>query len=93
MKICRWLLNHSPGQRPTAKELLLSDQIPVQEAELSGVLQAAIAKPASRMHKKLLDALFTQPIKETKCFIYDQEMHKVCTNHNEVLDVFIAAMS
>ena len=77
MDICRWLLNHNPNSRPTAKDLLLSDKIPVQEAELSGILQAAVAKPGSRTHKKLLDDLFTQPIKETKCFIYDQEMHKV----------------
>ncbi|KAH9514286.1 Eukaryotic translation initiation factor 2 alpha kinase 4, partial [Bulinus truncatus] len=74
-KIIRWLLNHEPSMRPTSKELLSSDLLPLplmQETELSEILRSTIGNPQSTSYRYMLNAIFKQKGSPLHDVTYDQ---------------------
>ncbi|XP_061407608.1 eIF-2-alpha kinase GCN2 isoform X1 [Lethenteron reissneri] len=77
--IIRWLLNHDAGQRPTAQELLKSEQLPppqLEESELHEVLRHTLANPDGKAYRSLVGELFSQRVALPADFTYDIDVHK-----------------
>ena len=49
----------------------------MEEAELNEVLRSTIANPDSKLYKRMIDAIFSQPITPAMDFAYDNELYKV----------------
>ena len=78
--LLRLLLDHDPSRRPTATEILQSEFLPppqMEEAELNEVLRSTIANPDSKLYKRMIDAIFSQPVTPAMDFAYDNELYKV----------------
>lgn len=78
--VIRWLLDHNPANRPTSKELLQSPLLPppeMAEAELNEIVKSAIANPNSSSYRRMVSALFCQPVSSVTDLTYDMDLHKV----------------
>ncbi|XP_055957482.1 eIF-2-alpha kinase GCN2-like isoform X1 [Patella vulgata] len=77
--IIRSLLNHDPSCRPTSKELLQSDHLPppqMEEAELNEILRSTISNPQSKSYRRMIDAMFSQPVPLIQHLTYDNDLYK-----------------
>lgn len=78
--IIRLLLTHDPFKRPSAKELLKSEYLPLsqmEESELYEVLDSTISNPEGRTYKHMLHKIFVQPVLTVTDFLYDADLLKV----------------
>jgi len=79
--IIRWLLNHDPVKRPTSKELLKCDYLPLpqmEESELHEVLRSTIANPDSAAYKNMIQTMFMQSVAQPAAdFAYDNDFYRV----------------
>ncbi|KDQ55382.1 hypothetical protein JAAARDRAFT_37399 [Jaapia argillacea MUCL 33604] len=68
------LLQHDPNARPSALELSQSPLLPprMEDESFKGVIQM-MSNADSPQYQALLSALFTQPQKRTRGFLYDNE--------------------
>jgi translation initiation factor 2-alpha kinase 4 len=70
--IIRSLLNHSPKDRPSSSELLQSGKLPVaMESETIRQTLAGLSDSRSPYYHKMMNALFSRPIKQAKDFAWD----------------------
>jgi translation initiation factor 2-alpha kinase 4 len=70
--IIQSLLNHSPKDRPSSVELLQSGKLPVaMESETIRQTLAGLADSRSPYYHKMMNALFSRPIKQAKDFAWD----------------------
>ncbi|XP_019525004.3 eIF-2-alpha kinase GCN2 [Aedes albopictus] len=63
IQVIRWLLNHDPGKRPTAEELLSSELVPpirLEAGEIQDVVRHVLSNPQSRHYKHLIARCFAQ---------------------------------
>ena len=62
--VCRrWLLNHDPGARPSARELLRAECLPglqLEETQQQEVLRQALTRPASKAYQHIIAACLEQ---------------------------------
>jgi translation initiation factor 2-alpha kinase 4 len=73
--IIRSLLNHNPRDRPSSLELLQSGKLPVaMESETIRQTLAGLADAGSPYYHKMMNALFSRPIKQAKDFAWDMGM-------------------
>lgn len=78
-RIIRLLLCHDPFKRPSAKELLKSEYLPLsqmEESELYEVLDSTISNPEGRTYKHMLHRIFIQPVLTVTDFLYDADLFK-----------------
>ncbi|KAL2852947.1 Serine/threonine-protein kinase [Aspergillus pseudoustus] len=77
-KIIESLLNHNPGERPSASELLQSGQIPLQveEETFRRAIMHLLSDPASPDYKKILSAIFSQSPKKFEDIAWDVDSRK-----------------
>ncbi|KAJ4467716.1 kinase-like domain-containing protein [Lentinula edodes] len=73
-EIITWLLQHEPNQRPSATELSQSSLMPprMEDEYFKGALRL-MAKPDSPHLQTVLSALFSNPPKPVRGFLYDQD--------------------
>lgn len=70
--IIRSLLNHSPKDRPSSLELLQGGKLPVaMESETIRQTLAGLADSRSPYYHKMMNALFSRPIKQAKDIAWD----------------------
>ncbi|XP_064621826.1 eIF-2-alpha kinase GCN2-like isoform X2 [Lineus longissimus] len=77
--VIRWMLQHDPVNRPTSQELLQSDYLPppqMEEAELNEVLRSTISNPQCKAYKRMIGAMFSQPVSAADEFMFDVDIHK-----------------
>lgn len=78
------LLNHSPRDRPSSAELLQGGKLPVaMESETIRQTLAGLADSRSPYYHKMMNALFSRPIKQAKDFAWD--MGTVTPSANDLL--------
>jgi translation initiation factor 2-alpha kinase 4 len=72
--VITWLLQHDPNDRPTALELSQSPLLParLEDEYFKGALRM-MAKPDSPHYQAVLSALFNQPPRPPRRFLYDME--------------------
>lgn len=73
-------MNHDPFKRPTAKELLKSEYIPlsqIEESKVYDILDMTISNTDGRTYKHMLHKIFMQPVHTVTDFLYDANLHKV----------------
>uniref|UniRef100_A0A1X7TDC2 Protein kinase domain-containing protein n=1 Tax=Amphimedon queenslandica TaxID=400682 RepID=A0A1X7TDC2_AMPQE len=60
--VVRWLLNHSPAERPTSAQLLNSSHVPrqIEEEQLQEAVEHTLQNPNSSQYKRLMEKLFSQ---------------------------------
>lgn len=78
--IIKWLLDHDPSKRPTAREVLDSQHLPpleMEEARFQDMIQKTVSNNESRGFKHLLDQLFSQTTNAKDDILYDVDNHKV----------------
>lgn len=78
--IIRWLLDHDPGKRPTAREVLDSQHLPpleMEEARFQEMIRKTVSKDQSRGFKHLMNELFSQTTNAKDDILYDVDNHKV----------------
>ncbi|KAH8096907.1 hypothetical protein BXZ70DRAFT_945142 [Cristinia sonorae] len=74
-QIITWLLQHNPNDRPTALELSQSPLMPPRmEDEYVKNAMKLMAKSDSPHHEAVLSALFSEPPKPTRGFLYDSDI-------------------
>ncbi|KAF8839726.1 Serine/threonine-protein kinase [Paxillus ammoniavirescens] len=73
-QIISWLLRHDPGERPSALEVSQSSLLPprVEDEYFKGALRM-MSKPDSPYYQSVLSALFNQPARNHRSFLYDLE--------------------
>lgn len=71
-EIIKWLLRHEPDERPTALELSQSSLLPqrLEEEYFKGALRM-MTKVDSPHHQAVLTAMFDEPRKASRGFLYD----------------------
>ncbi|PIK44682.1 putative eukaryotic translation initiation factor 2-alpha kinase 4 [Apostichopus japonicus] len=77
--IIRWLLDHDPGKRPTAREVLDSQHLPpleMEEARFQEMIRKTVSKDQSRGFKHLMNELFSQTTNAKDDILYDVDNHK-----------------
>ncbi|KAJ5287211.1 Serine/threonine-protein kinase GCN2 [Penicillium angulare] len=76
-QIIESLLSHSPGERPTAAELLSSGRIPLQveEETFRRAIVHLLSDPNSPDYKKILSAIFSQSPKKFEDIAWDMDSH------------------
>ncbi|KAI8514991.1 Eukaryotic translation initiation factor 2 alpha kinase 4 [Branchiostoma belcheri] len=77
--ITRWLLDHDPGKRPTASELLQSDYLPppqMEDSQLGEVLRHTLSNTQSLPYRKLMSELFSQPVTAIADYTFDMDIYK-----------------
>src|SRR6266487_468412 len=72
------LLSHRPSDRPTAAELLQSGKIPLQVEEemFRKAIMGLLSDPHSPEYKKILDALFSQPLLRVEDIAWDMDYRR-----------------
>lgn len=82
--IVKSLLNHSPNQRPSARELLTSGLIPLPQKDeiVKEVLQSIVdPNPDSPWLYRVCNALFSRPLSSAQSILYDRSAgNKVRSN-------------
>ncbi|XP_019855802.1 PREDICTED: eIF-2-alpha kinase GCN2-like isoform X1 [Amphimedon queenslandica] len=60
--VVKWLLNHSPAERPTSAQLLNSSHVPrqIEEEQLQEAVEHTLQNPNSSQYKRLMEKLFSQ---------------------------------
>ncbi|XP_051868966.1 LOW QUALITY PROTEIN: eIF-2-alpha kinase GCN2-like [Pristis pectinata] len=87
--IIGWLLDHDPTKRPTAVELLKSEQLPplqMEESELHEMLHHTLANTSSKAYRTMVTQIFSQRITPAMDFTYDFDVYKgsFSVQHNMV---------
>jgi translation initiation factor 2-alpha kinase 4 len=94
-KIITSLLQHSPDDRPSASELSESPLLPerVEDEYFKGSLKTMV-KQDSVHHQALLSALFSEPPKTVRAFLYDAEAdnHPEQASLNDVIHERLSAI-
>eukprot|EP00058_Branchiostoma_floridae_P027964 XP_002613455.1 hypothetical protein BRAFLDRAFT_71943 [Branchiostoma floridae] len=77
--ITRWLLDHDPGKRPTARELLQSEYLPppqMEDSQLGEVLRHTLSNTQSLAYRRLMSELFSQPVTAIADYTFDMDIYK-----------------
>ncbi|CAE1280004.1 EIF2AK4 [Acanthosepion pharaonis] len=86
-QIIQILLNHEPKCRPTSKELLQSNLLPLVEieAKTNMILSSAISNSKSKTYKYMVESFFKQKYDEVCDIMYDDEVFKPCSVKHSLL--------
>lgn len=86
-QIIQILLNHEPECRPTSKELLQSNLLPLVEieAKTNMILSSAISNSKSKTYKYMVESFFNQKYDEVCDIMYDDEVFKPCSVKHSLL--------
>ncbi|XP_067942850.1 eIF-2-alpha kinase GCN2-like [Watersipora subatra] len=77
MAVLRWVLNHDPSKRPSSSELLQSEYLPrMEEEKVHQLFKSMLGNPQTKDYKKIMSAIFSQPISRKFDFTYDNDIHK-----------------
>lgn len=82
-KIIHQLLNHNPGSRPSADDLLQSGLLPVKEQDqIVKEALKSLADPSSSWQEQVRETLFSQPYNLANDILYDKPRKELSTSNH-----------
>ena len=75
--VLKWLLKHTPEERPTSQELLQSQYVPskIEDGQLDEVLKHTLASTNSTRYQRMMKAMFSQKVSLIQDLIYDLDVY------------------
>ena len=77
MIVLKWLLKHTPEERPTSQELLQSQYVPpkIEDGQLDEVLKHTLASTNSTRYQRMIKAMFSQNVSSVQDITYDVDVY------------------
>ena len=77
MIVLKWLLKHTPEERPSSQELLQSQYVPpkIEDGQLDEVLKHTLASTNSTRYQRMMKAMFSQKVSFIQDLIYDLDVY------------------
>ena len=74
--VLKWLLKHTPEERPTSQELLQSQYVPpkIEDGQLDEVLKHTLASTNSTRYQRMMKAMFLQSVSSVQDITYDLDV-------------------
>ena len=77
MIVLKWLLKHTPEERPTSQELLQGQYVPpnIEDSQLDEVLKHTLASTNSTHYQRMMKAMFSQNVSSVQDITYDVDVY------------------
>ena len=77
MIVLKWLLKHTPEERPSSQELLQSQYVPpkIEDGQLDEVLKHTLASTNSTRYQRMMKAMFSQKVSSVQDITYDVDVY------------------